>query len=148
MAQTIFYVAAAIAVLLAGAGIFYAAWQVAATLKTLRQTLMPQVELTLTEVQRNLNQIDSLTQDVDQTVQGTTQLVSSANHAVQTVGQGIDSFNKRVAVPTMIRVRSAVEGMKASVKHMRAKRQREILVIEEPGSTTIVDVETRETVKP
>jgi ABC-type nitrate/sulfonate/bicarbonate transport system permease component len=136
LAQTFFYVAAGIAALLVGAGVFWAAWQVVATIKVVRQTLLPQVELTLTEVQKNLNNIDELTQDVDSTVGEATQLVHTANVAVAKVGSGVQTFNKRVAVPVMIQAASLMEGVKAGVKKLRTKSetepQRPIIVIQEP----------------
>jgi uncharacterized protein YoxC len=122
--RTIFYVAATIAVLLAGGGIAYAMWQLAVTIKQVRQAMLPQVELTLTEVQRNLNRIDELAKDVDVTVGEANQLVGKANRTADAVGDGITSFNERVAVPFMISTASALEGVKAGVATWRARRKK------------------------
>ncbi|MFN3431336.1 MAG: hypothetical protein ACK46X_15445 [Candidatus Sericytochromatia bacterium] len=136
MERTIFYVAATIAVLLAGGGIAYAMWQLAVTLKQVRQTMMPQVELTLTEVQRNLNRVDELTKDVDVTVGEANQLMSKANRTADAVGDGFQSFNENVAVPLMIHTASAVEGVKAGFKTWRESRKKQpsLVVIAEPAA--------------
>lgn len=145
--HTVFLVAATIAVLLAGAGIFYAMWQLAVTLKHVRQTMMPQVELTLTEVQRNLNRVDELAKDVDVTVEEANKLVASANNAVDAVGDGIQNFNDKVAVPLLINTASALEGLKAGMRHyqerQRQKKQqaRALVVIPEPQSLEAPGVE-------
>lgn len=138
-ALTIFYLAAALAVVLIGAGVLYASMQIANTLKSVRQQILPQVELTLTEVQNNLTQIDTLTRDVDTTVEEATQLVHSANKTVQSVEAGIDSFNKKIAAPALVRMASAMEGVRAGMRHMRERRTKEILVIEEPGGTALIE---------
>ena len=78
-----FYGAAGVALLLIGAGFFWAAYHVVYLLKHVRLILLPQVELTLTEVQKNLNHIDELTQEVDTTVGSANQIVASANRTVQ-----------------------------------------------------------------
>lgn len=134
--RTIFYVAATIAVLVAGGGIAYAMWQLAVTLKQVRQTMMPQVELTLTEVQRNLNRIDELAKDVDVTVGEANQLVIKANKTADAVGDGLQSFNENVAVPFMIQTASAVEGVKVGFKTWRERRKKQpsLVVIPEPGA--------------
>lgn len=134
MERTIFYVAATIAVLLAGGGMAYAMWQLAVTIKQVRQSMLPQVELTLTEVQRNLNRIDELTKDVDVTVEEANQLVIKANKTADAVGGGIQSFNDQVAVPLMINTASAIEGLKVGFKTWRAKRKKPqaLVVIPEP----------------
>ena len=139
MAETIFYVAATIAVLLIGAGVFYATWQLAVTLKHVRQTMMPQVELTLTEVQRNLNRIDELTKEVDVTVEEANQLVHSANKTVEAVGDGIQSFNKRVTVPLLISTASTLEGVKAGFKTLKARRKKEqtVIMVAETGAIEV-----------
>lgn len=129
LALTVFYYAAAIAALLAGAGLFWALYQLAVTLQHVRQVMLPQVELTLTEVQRNLNAIDTLTQDVDTTVEGANQLVASANRTVQTVGDGLDTFNRRVATPLLVTLASAMEGARAGVNHLRERRARRVVTL-------------------
>lgn len=146
MAQTFFYVAAGIAALLVGAGVFWAAFQVVTTLRHVRQTLLPQVEITLTEIQKNLNNIDELTQDVDTTVGEATQLVHTANQTVAKVGSGIDTFNRRVAVPMLIQAASLMEGVKVGVQQLRSKRAAEVqeqpvVVIREPATVTAEVVE-------
>lgn len=132
---TVFYAAASIAVLLIGAGVFWAMYQVVYLLKHVRLILLPQVELTLTEVQKNLNHIDELAQDVDTTVEGANQIVASANRTVQTVEEGITTFNKRVAIPMMIGMASAKEGVRAAWKAYRASREtpKKLVVIQEPA---------------
>ena len=147
MAQTFFYVAAGIAALLLGAGVFWAAYQVVTTLKHVRQTLLPQVEITLTEIQKNLNNIDELTQDVDTTVGEATQLVATANQTVAKVGSGINTFNQKIAVPMLIQAASLMEGVKVGVQQLRSKRRIEpreqpMVVIREPVvvATEVVEV--------
>lgn len=122
MERTIFYVAATIAVLLAGGGVAWAMWQLAVTIKQVRQTMLPQVELTLTEVQRNLTRMDELARDVDVTVGETNQLVGKANRTADALGEGFNSFNERVAVPLMVTTASAIEGVKAGVAAWRSRR--------------------------
>jgi uncharacterized protein YoxC len=134
--HTIFWVAATIAVLLVGAGVFYALWQLGTTIKQVRQSMLPQVELTLVEVQRNLNRVDELAKDVDVTVEEANKLVASANNAVEAVGDGIQNFNDHVAVPLIVNTASALEGVKAGIRHWRErqqqKKQRALVVISEP----------------
>jgi uncharacterized protein YoxC len=143
--HTVFWVAATIAVLLAGGGIFYAMWQLAVTLKQVRQTMMPQVELTLTEVQRNLNRVDEIAKDVDVTVEEANKLVASANNAVDAVGDGLQNFNEKIAVPLIVTTASALEGVKAGVRHwqerQRLKKQRALVVIPEPQAIEATGVE-------
>jgi uncharacterized protein YoxC len=145
LVHTAFWVAATVAVLLVGAGVFYAMWQLAVTLKHVRQTMMPQVELTLTEVQRNLNRVDELAKDVDVTVEEANKLVASANNAVDAMGDGIQNFNEKVAVPLIINTASALEGVKAGMRHFqerrRQKKQRSLVVIPEPQALEAPGVE-------
>ncbi|HEY9723688.1 MAG TPA: hypothetical protein V6D47_16875 [Oscillatoriaceae cyanobacterium] len=122
MALTIFYLAAAIAVLLIGIGVVWAAWVAVSLLTDIRQNVLPQVQLLLTEVQKNLDNLEDLTQDVDSTVEEATQLVQTANRTVQSVERGIGHFNRRVAVPFMIQSASAIEGVKAGWRTLRSKR--------------------------
>jgi hypothetical protein len=134
LVHTAFWVAATVAVLLVGAGVFYAMWQLAVTLKHVRQTMMPQVELTLTEVQRNLNRVEEANT-----------LVASANNAVDAMGDGIQNFNEKVAVPLIINTASALEGVKAGMRHFqerrRQKKQRSLVVIPEPQALEAPGVE-------
>lgn len=134
--QTVFLAACAIAVLLIGAGVFWAMYQLVYLLKHVRLILLPQVELTLTEVQKNLNNIDALTQDVDNTVEGANQIVASANRTVQSVEQSVEVFNKRIAIPMMIGAASAKEGLKAAWKAYRGQpaAPKGIVVIQEPAA--------------
>lgn len=135
--QTVFYVAASIAVLLIGVGVFLVAQQVVTLLKHVRLILLPQVEVTLVEVQKNLNNVEALTQDVDKTVEGANQIVASANRTVQSVEEGITTFNKRIAVPFIINLASTREGAKAAWKAYRQKavEPKQVIVIQEtaPG---------------
>lgn len=135
---SVFYAAAAIAVLLIGAGVFYAAIHVVHLLKHVRLILLPQVELTLTEVQKNLSHIQLLTAEVDTTVESANQMVASANRTVQTVEETLTSFNKRVALPMMIGLSATREGVVAAWKALRSRRDKPagIVVIQEPPATT------------
>lgn len=123
MAVNVFYAAASVAVLLIGAGVFWAMYHLVLTLKHVRQTLLPNMDLTLTEVQRNLNRIDELAKDVDITVEEANQLVHSANRTVQSVENGITRFNKHVAVPTLITLASVREGVSFAWKAYKDRRE-------------------------
>ncbi len=122
MAVNVFYAAASVAVLLAGTGIFWAMYHLVQTLKHVRQTLLPNMDLTLTEVQRNLNRIDELAKDVDTTVGEANQLVHTANRTVQSVENGITRFNRNVAIPTMITLASVREGFSIAWKAYQGRR--------------------------
>lgn len=122
MAVNVFYAAATIAVLLVGTGVFWAMFHVVLTLKHVRQTLLPNMDLTLTEVQKNLNRIDELAKDVDTTVEEANQLVHSANRTVQTVEDGLTRFNRHVAIPTWITVASLREGFSTAWKAYKGRR--------------------------
>jgi hypothetical protein len=54
-------------------------------------------------------------------VEEATQLVQTANRTVQSVEDGLDSFNRNVAVPFMIRSASLLEGVKAGLQTLRSK---------------------------
>lgn len=114
MLMDVLYAAAAIGLAVGGAGVFWACWQVVQLMKTVQTTLLPNIELTLTEVQKNLNRIDELTKDVDTTVEEANQLVHSANRTVQSVENGLSSFNRSVTLPAMITLASAREGVSAA----------------------------------
>jgi hypothetical protein len=131
-----FYGAAGVALLLIGAGFFWAAYHVVYLLKHVRLILLPQVELTLTEVQKNLNHIDELTQEVDTTVGSANQIVASANRTVQNIESGVDRFNRNVAVPTMIRLAAAKHGAMAAWQAFRAQREepKKLVVIQDPAT--------------
>lgn len=124
MAVNVFYIAAAIAVLLAGGGIFWAMYHLVLTLKHVRTTVLPNMDLTLTEVQKNLNRIDELAKDVDTTVEEANQLVHTANRTVQSVENGITRFNRNVAIPTMIALASVKEGVSTAWKAYQNRETR------------------------
>ena len=123
MALNVFYGAATIAVLLVGGGVFWAMYHLVLTLQHVRQTLLPNMDLTLTEVQKNLNRIDELAKDVDTTVEEANQLVHSANRTVQSVEDGITRFNRNVAIPTMIALASVREGVGAAWRSFKERRE-------------------------
>ncbi|MDB5101108.1 MAG: hypothetical protein JWM80_5529 [Cyanobacteria bacterium RYN_339] len=137
-----FYGAAGVALLLMGAGIFWAAYQVVYLLKHVRLILLPQVELTLTEVQKSLNHIDELAQDVDTTVEGANQIVATANRTVQSIETSVESFNKNVAVPTFIRLAATKHGLTAAWQAFRAPRPepKKLVVFQEPGAAPEIGV--------
>lgn len=123
MAVDVFYAAAAIAVLLAGTGVFWAMYHLVLTLRHVRQTLLPNMDLTLTEVQKNLNRIDELAKDVDTTVGEANQLVHTANRTVQSVEHGITRFNRNVAIPTIITLASLREGFSTAWKAYKGRHE-------------------------
>lgn len=132
MLMDILYAAAAIGLAVGGAGVFWACYQVVQLLKTVQATLLPNIDLTLTEVQKNLNRIDELTKDVDTTVGEANQLVNSANRTVQSVENGLSSFNRNVTLPAMITLASVKEGATAAwtaYKEKRAARQRTAVAV-------------------
>jgi hypothetical protein len=136
---SVFYAAASIAVLLIGAGLFWACYQVVYLLKHVRLILLPQVEMTLTEVQKNLNHIDTVVQDVDTTVGGANELVASAGRTVASVEESVTVFNKTIAVPLIIGLASSKEGLKTAWKTFRANKPQnkagKLIVIQEPVSS-------------
>ena len=122
MLLDVLYAAAAIGLAVGGAGVFWACFQVVQILKTVQATLLPSIELTLTEVQKNLNRIDELTKDVDTTVEEANQLVHSANRTVQSVENGLSTFNRNVTLPAMITLASVKEGASAAWTAYKSKR--------------------------
>lgn len=135
MALTVFLVAATFAVLLIGVGFFWVAYHAVCVISDVRQGLLPQVDLTLTEVQKNLNRIDELAKEVDTTVGEANQLVHSANRTVQSVEDGLHSFNQKVAIPVMIAGSSIREGVVAALRayreHRAAKKRARTIVLPE-----------------
>ena len=124
MAADVFWLSAAVAVLLIGGGFVYLVASVGSLLAQVRTTVLPNLDLTLTEVQKNLNRVEELAKDVDTTVGEANQLVHSANRTVQTVEDGLVKFNKHVATPTIIAVASARHGANVAWQAFQAVRAR------------------------
>jgi predicted PurR-regulated permease PerM len=126
VALTIFYLAAALAVLMVGAGALWAAWQISQLVKHVRQVMLPQANLILTEFQRSLNHVEALTQEVNQTVEEANHMVHQANRAVSAMENGVTSvghtLKHNVARPIRLGTASAWQGLKAGVRVLRGKK--------------------------